>query len=474
MMLARTIIRYAGLDSLKTQSFARTALVRSEPQTQAKRLLSTDKTRSGGGAKNSKTLPFSFEQFGLVGGVVAVLSGAITARLLYSQLLNENNAKSGPRRDASRATVLIQTPVIDKLSGDGDEKITLERLSSSGHRKWHEVDASEFATFVAKQRTMLLSSKKRSQDAAAENLHKELSEAFADASDRVKAFSNWYFAYSTTYRLLGIAMTSAAKHAVTFRTEKTLSTAVSDDLQAHVRRKYEALVLRPALTDPKVHRAFMRSLRMAHNDYLQSMAELEDTVASFVVSQSKSFAKPPRSNDVEVALDWSAQQQKVEHLPLAYEKNPEITIALIGAGTAAGKIAGGAAVGGAAKALAAKIVAPFATKAVGATLGKGVAAGAVAGGAMVGPVGAAAGAAAGAAIGLGVDMSVNAGVALMQSSAFEKDVRDSLDATVLEWEERLLPELERVQGIWFDHAEGLLQLQNNSSENGRRLDEEEI
>ena len=67
-------------------------------------------------------------------------------------------------------------------------------------------------------------------------------------------------------------------------------------------------------------------------------------------------------------------------------------------------------------------------------------------------------AATGAAIGVGVDMTVNAGVALMQRSAFEQDIRDSLDATRMEWEDRLLPELERVQSIWYDHALSVMTL----------------
>ena len=67
-----------------------------------------------------------------------------------------------------------------------------------------------------------------------------------------------------------------------------------------------------------------------------------------------------------------------------------------------------------------------------------------------------AGAATGAAIGLGVDMTVNAGVALVSKPAFERDVRESLRAMCLEWEDRLLPELERCQKIWFGHAQELL------------------
>lgn len=318
------------------------------------------------------------------------------------------------------------------------------------------MDAAEFASFVAKQRAALDAAKERARADASEALRRELRAALDGAYDRVPAFSSWYFAYRTTYKLLGIAASSAARRAVSFRTEKSLSEAVAEDVQVHVRRKYEAIVLRPAHTDPLVHRAFVRALRSAREGCLSAVDELESSVAAFLSERATALSSPPRPDDVIVDVDWAAQLQKVEHVPTVYEKSPATTVALIGAGAAAGKVAGSAAAtGGAAKAVAAKLAAPFATKAAGATLGKAAAAGATAG-AVVGPVGAAAGVAAGAAIGLGIDMTVNAGVTLMQRPALEQDVRDSLDATVLEWEERLLPELERVQGIWFDQAAALI------------------
>ena len=73
-----------------------------------------------------------------------------------------------------------------------------------------------------------------------------------------------------------------------------------------------------------------------------------------------------------------------------------------------------------------------------------------------GPVGSAVGAAAGAAIGIAVDMTMNAGVALMQRSKLEVDVQESLDATRQEWQEKQLAELERVQDVWYEYAEALL------------------
>ena len=125
-------------------------------------------------------------------------------------------------------------------------------------------------------------------------------------------------------------------------------------------------------------------------------------------------------------------------------------MALIGGGALTGKLAGGAAI----KTVSAKLAAPFVTKAVGSTLGSKVAAAGLAGGALAGgPVGAGVG----AAIGITLDMAVNQGISLMQRSAFEEDVQQALKVTLLEWEGRILPEINRVvQEEWFGQLEGML------------------
>jgi hypothetical protein len=72
----------------------------------------------------------------------------------------------------------------------------------------------------------------------------------------------------------------------TFEQEQTLSAAVSADLQEHVGRKYEAIVLRPALLDPMLHRAFVHSLQSAHDGYRDALMSLDGSVAEFVSQQS--------------------------------------------------------------------------------------------------------------------------------------------------------------------------------------------
>ena len=376
---------------------------------------------------------------------VFVLGGVFAARSIYEQFLN-NNGHQSIRRDESKATVLLKTVAPAKPLA-----------------QFQEMDAKEFEAFCREQRRLLAEAAKRNQQEAAEMLHRELLEVLP--VDRIPVFSEWYFSYATTYKLLGVAMTSAMKHAVTIRKEQSLKERVSEELQEVVQQKYEALVLRPALTDPKIHRAFLSSLKHAHKSYLSALSEMEESVSKFVSEQSRPYAEPLQKDQVVVELDWTAQLQKIQHLPAAYEKTPT-GVALVAGGAAAGKIAGGATMGGAAKAIAAKLASPFATKAAGAALGGKAVAGAATGTLVGGPLGGAVGAAAGAAIGVGVDMTVNLGVALMQRPALEKDVHDSLEETLVEWEERLLQELEHVQSVWYSHAKDALR--SNHDEGNER------
>lgn len=333
-----------------------------------------------------------------------------------------------------------------------------------------QVDRDDLQEFLDVQRQSLQSQKKNAKDQTQQTLHQHLAESMQDCQTRgVRQFATWYFSYTTTYKLLSIAMKSAAKHAISIgqNKEQTLQQAVTRDLQRYICEKYQAIVLRPAVTDPKIHRALVVTLEELQNDvYQPAMTELENAMQHYAQghdgktamaidkdypkTSSSSFHIPPGSITLE--LDWKAQLQKAQHLPIAYEKNPpEFSVALIGGSAVAGKVMGGTAV----KAVSANLATPFATKAVGTTLGGKAVAGAAGGMVAGGPLGGAMG----AAIGVGMDMALNKGVSLMQRSAFENDVRESLDETLLEWQERMLPEVDRiVQDEWFAGLESMLQV----------------
>mmetsp|Transcript_29083 Transcript_29083/g.70206 ORF Transcript_29083/g.70206 Transcript_29083/m.70206 type:complete len:448 (-) Transcript_29083:68-1411(-) len=414
---------------------------------------------SSDGQQTVKKFQVTPAQAGLI-----FVGGALSARFAYNTfLLDPSSQGNGILRDGSKATVLLKSSA---LLQSAPNKLTIDQVDEET-KNLQRVDAENFDKFCQEQRKILKEAREQSKRAAKEKLRQELEVAFENSYRRIPKFSAWYFAYSTTWKLVGEAGKSAAKHAVSFTSEKTLSEAVSHDLQALVCQKYEALILKPKLTDPKVHKAFVDSLQATHKDYLKALENLESSVATFVQEEIKEAAAAPTTRDVIVDVDWKAQLQKVDHLPLAFEKSPQFSMALIGSSVVGGKVVGAGTAVTATKALMGKLVSPFVSKAVAAaTLGKGggVAAAGAAGGAMAGgPLGAAMG----AIVGVSVDMTVNAGVALMQKGSFERDVKEAMDVTIMEWEENLWPELEKTQGIWFDRADAVLGAKPTTTTGGK-------
>ncbi len=95
-----------------------------------------------------------------------------------------------------------------------------------------------------------------------------------------------------------------------------MSAAVVAELQEHVCRKYQAIVMRPALTDPELHRAFVHSLQCAHKGYRDALRSLDEAAKQFVAEQSKVYASPPQMSDVVLSVDYSTHLHKIEHVPI--------------------------------------------------------------------------------------------------------------------------------------------------------------
>jgi hypothetical protein len=406
--------------------------------------------------------------------IAIVFGSALAARSWYSSTIDSdygmlNSITGSPRQDQSKVTIVLPKPSSTVVVVSNKETKTDGTTSSPSLLL--QVDRDELMAFLETQKLNIQVQKENAKQQTQLTLHNHLTDALQSCQTRgIKQFASWYFSYTTSYRLLSIAMNSAAKHALKMghNEHQTIQQAVTHDLQLYICDKYLAIVLRPALTDPKVHRALVTTLEDLYRQvYQPNLMQLEMAMQQYAAngqeknvvdedqtfnseSSSTPFSVPPGS--ITLQLDWKAQVQKAQHLPIVYERNPpEFSVALIGGSAIAGKSMGGAAV----KAVSAKLAAPFATKAVATTLGSKAAAGATGGIMAGGPWGGAMG----AAIGICMDMAVNKGVSLMQRSAFERDVRESLDATILEWEQRMLPEVGHVvQEEWFGQLESMLQI----------------
>jgi hypothetical protein len=317
---------------------------------------------------------------------------------------------------------------------------------------------------VKEQRLLLEEEARQVRQDASDVLTSELEKAFSGPHERVPSFCSWYLSYPTTYKFLGLATSSAVKHVVSFQKESTLSARVLEDLQSHVMLKYDAIVLRPATTDPRIQFAMERAVTKLFDGYKQSIKKLDTSLADFVSEQAEPYLGKSRPK-VMLNLDYSTQLSKLQHIPIQYEKTPTVTLVALGA--AAGKVSGSGAGFAATKALMAKILSPYAGKAAGTALAGKTTAGATAGALLGGPMAGIAGAVAGAAVGVGIDLTVNAGLSLIQRPALEKDLHDCIDATQDEWENRLMEELDRVHGIWFDHAISALSVKPKTAEKGQ-------
>jgi len=313
-------------------------------------------------------------------------------------------------------------------------------------------DVERREALAKKIRTSSLTLRSRVASASDAVLRAELERTFEPMRTKgADRFADWYFAYSTSYRLMSVAVRAAATHALSIGSRRSLGEAVADEVEDHVLRQYRRIVLRPDINDARLNEAYRNAARAAHYAFEEALQELLAGPLGEVLGASSPeearliLGKAPQA---ETSVDWVAQAQKARDVPASYEKVPEISLALVAAGAMVGKAAaakaGGALGGKAACLLGSKLAAPFVAKATACAAPIGAGAGAVAGG----PVGAVLGAAGAVAL----DAALSKGIKLMQRDAFVVDVQEVLDATVHEWEAILGGELRRAVDAWFDGA----------------------
>jgi len=327
--------------------------------------------------------------------------------------------------------------------------VTLVYKNKDGKKVRVIADGQEYSEFVNQQVARLEND--RSQILAKTNaqLDDKLTAVFDKMRGRVEQFADWYFAYTTTYKILWEATTSATKHVVSTEA-MSLSDAVSYDVEKYLHKHYEDIVLRPEISDPQLQSAYRKALQAAHENYVDVLSKRRADFQAFV-SKYTSHLEAPATEETVLTLDWKSQFNKFN--ATNYEKGPKgaaLGAALAGGGAAAGKAVGGAvaskAVAGAAsQGVFAKLSAPFVSKAVLAASGGAV-------GALGGPIGTVLGILGG----LGIDYAINEGVELTQRETFIVDVGEAVATTQDEWEEQMLQSLHEAINIWMDDTIQLL------------------
>jgi len=315
------------------------------------------------------------------------------------------------------------------------------------------VDQQKYTAFVRASVASLSNAEKEMQKEASELLAKRLTECFKPVHGRADHFADWYFAYSTTFKLLQEATMSLARHSVKFMEATPVNEAVAKDMDSYLTKKYERIVLRPEINNAELQSAYLQCVKDIHAKFAEAVREVEEGMVDLLAANT-SHLQPPRAKDIQLDLDWASQLHKIKAIPANFEKNPELTLLLSSGGalvgkTMAGKTAGMASAkvmaGSSTKVLAGKLSSPFVTKAMAA--GSGALAGTLAG-----PFGTIMG----ASIGIGIDYTVNAGIELINREEFVRDVDLVVDATQKDYYHLLETELHRATKVWIEDAIQLL------------------
>lgn len=328
-------------------------------------------------------------------------------------------------------------------------RIALVYRDRDGQRVRVLADQAAFSAFVRTSVAHLEAARRGIQDGVSGRISVALEPAFTVLHAGVGDFADWYYAWSTSYKLLGKVASAAAANA--FRPSAMgLSEAVGYELEGYLHEHYQEIVLRPEVTEPRLRQAYRATLATLQFDYLDVMAALDERFQQFVAEQTTHLNEPLSNTDVRFTMDWKSHRHK---LSVAGHERGGLEaargIGLAAAGAVAGKGAGAAAArklaGLVSRGITTRMAAPYAGRLT-----------TTAGGAAVGALGGPVGFAVGAALGLGVDYLVNEGVELTGRDDLEVALHQGVAATRVELEGVMTRSLTQAVQIWFDDSIQLL------------------
>ncbi len=328
-------------------------------------------------------------------------------------------------------------------------RLALVYRDRDGQRVRVLADQAAFSAFVRTSMAHLERARMDIQDGVSGRISVALEPTFTGIHGRVGDFADWYYAWSTSYKLMGKVVSAAAANA--FRPSAMgLSEAVGYELEGYLHEHYQEIVLRPEVTEPRLRQAYRATLATLHSDYLDVMAALDERFQEFVAEQTTHLSEPLNSTDVRFTVDWESHRHK---LSVAGHERGGLEagrgIGLAAAGAVAGKGAGAAAAkklaGLVSRGITTRMAAPYAGRLT-----------TTAGGAAVGTLGGPVGFAVGGAVGLGVDYLVNEGVEFTGRDDLEAALHGGVAGTRVELEGVMAGSLTQAVQIWFDDSIQLL------------------
>lgn len=318
-------------------------------------------------------------------------------------------------------------------------------------------DRKSLSSFTNKQFEILEEKRREIREQVQHSIEKDNKKSFQALDRRITNYADWYFGYTTTYKICGVAVSSALSHSLETSTMPLLD-AVALDVEEYLEKHFEKIVLKPEISDPVFQQNYCKNFNYTHDQFLSAIADFNADFQRFV-AENTSHLDNLDHDQITVEIDWTSQFHKVSMA--GYEKGSGGVV--VGAGLTVGGAAAGKAIGGsigkalagktlassAGKSLAAKLAAPFAGKAV-AVAGSAAAGGTA--GSVCGPVGTVVGAGAG----IMADYLLNEGVELLNRDTFERDTRLALESFENELNKNETVSIQEAVDIWFNDSINLL------------------
>lgn len=248
-----------------------------------------------------------------------------------------------------------------------------------------------------------------------DEINKILDKEFASSYNNIPMFADWFYSYTTQYKILGIGAKGIVDKYRGIGSDLSLTDSATIAISDYMATHYKDLVLRPHLLEPSLKISLKNLIDKYTNDKNLFFKSLDNEFKEYISINNIDLAKIGYKD---MYLNWEANIANSRNLITYKDKEAEGGGTIIGgavalSGMASSKIASATA----GKALATKVVAKVGIKklvAMGLPKLISLAAGAVTFGVGTG-------------IGLGADYLINEGDEALYRKSFEEDTQKELD-----------------------------------------------
>ena len=135
--------------------------------------------------------------------------------------------------------------------------VTLDSTSSL-------VEEEKYSQFVKRSVAALIAAQKEMEEESSRLLTQRVDKCFSEIQPRSEQFADWYFSYTTSFKLIQEATMSLARHTAKVFEETPINEAVAADMDRFMSQKYERIVLRPEINNTELMSSYLQCVKEIH------------------------------------------------------------------------------------------------------------------------------------------------------------------------------------------------------------------